>query len=189
MKTQTYISGFTLIEVVVSISIMSTILISIMGVFFSLSDVSNKTEIQRQLQTNIKSAIEAMAEDIRKYGIDDSSCDVLWADEHSFWCANSINTRKYYLWKKIDGWFSVALDSECESLSTVCYLLRDGVPLTNSYVDVRSVGFRVLWSDSMKKLSVNINISPSIKKWVRPQLIKNNRLSLQTTLSESFLKQ
>ena len=45
MKNKYTHLGFTLIEVIVSISIMSVILIAIMSVFFSMNDVSKKTDM------------------------------------------------------------------------------------------------------------------------------------------------
>jgi type II secretory pathway component PulJ len=70
----------------VSVTIMSIILVAIMTIFFSMSDVNHKTEISRQLQGNIKNAFEIMAADIRQDSIA-SSCQVLGATPGSFWCS------------------------------------------------------------------------------------------------------
>ncbi len=180
-------SGFTLVEVIISISIMSIILVAIMWVFFSMSDVSNKTEINRQLQGNIKNAIEIMWEDIRKYGID-PSCDVLWAIQGTYWCSN--NGSKYYIGKQNWIWWYAPADvSECSELKNQCYLMKNNTILTNSFLSVESTRFTILWDDSMKRLSLSLIVAPSARKWVKPNLIEKNRFSFQTTLSENFLKQ
>lgn len=189
MKNKSLHFGFTLIEVIISISIMSVILVAIMWVFFSMSDVSNKTEINRQLQWNIKNAVETMAVDVRNYGINSARrCDVLWADLWSYWCSS--NGNKYYIWKQ-NGvwWYAPATLEECSELSSECYLMKNNTILSNSFLSVESAAFEILWDDSMKRLSISLLVRPSAKKWVKPNLIKQNRFHFQTTLSEDFLKQ
>jgi prepilin-type N-terminal cleavage/methylation domain-containing protein len=57
--------AFTLIEVIVAVTIFSIILISVMSVYITATDINLKTDITRALQQNIKSAVEVIAEDIR----------------------------------------------------------------------------------------------------------------------------
>jgi prepilin-type N-terminal cleavage/methylation domain-containing protein len=63
-------SGFTLIEILVSITILSIILISVFSVYISSTQISLKTDITRALQQNVKSSVEKISEDIRKNGFD-----------------------------------------------------------------------------------------------------------------------
>jgi prepilin-type N-terminal cleavage/methylation domain-containing protein len=63
-------SGFTLIEILVSITILSIILISVFSVYISSTQISLKTDITRALQQNVKSSIEKISEDVRKNGFD-----------------------------------------------------------------------------------------------------------------------
>jgi len=179
--------GFTLIEVIISVSIMSIILVAIMGVFFSMSDVSNKTEINRQLQSNLKNAIELMAEDIRSYGID-TSCSVLWSSQGTYWCSN--NGNRYYVGRDNGIWWHAPADiAECAGLKNQCFLMKNNTILTNSFLSVESAHFEILWDDAMKRLSISLLVAPSASKWVKPNLVKQNRFHFQTTLSENFLKQ
>jgi prepilin-type N-terminal cleavage/methylation domain-containing protein len=59
-------TAFTLVEVIVAITILSIIMISVLVVFISGSDVSAKIDIQRGMQENIKNIVETIAEDVRK---------------------------------------------------------------------------------------------------------------------------
>jgi prepilin-type N-terminal cleavage/methylation domain-containing protein len=57
--------AFTLIEVIVAITIFSIILISVMSIYITSTDINLKTDITRALQQNVKSAVEVIAEDVR----------------------------------------------------------------------------------------------------------------------------
>jgi prepilin-type N-terminal cleavage/methylation domain-containing protein len=56
--------GFTLIEVIVSISILSIIMISIFAIFNLSADLNNKIDISRSMQENIKNIRQIISEDI-----------------------------------------------------------------------------------------------------------------------------
>jgi prepilin-type N-terminal cleavage/methylation domain-containing protein len=58
--------AFTLIEVIVAVTILSIILISVMSIYITSTDINLKTDITRALQQNVKSVVEVIAEDIRK---------------------------------------------------------------------------------------------------------------------------
>ncbi|MCH2189274.1 type II secretion system GspH family protein [Candidatus Gracilibacteria bacterium] len=181
------ISGFTLIEVMVSISIMSVILVAIMTVFFSMNDISHKTELNRQLQGNIKNMLEFMAEDIRVDGIAEN-CQVLGADPQEFWCSKGGN--KYYLARSDgdDTWVPTT-GSDCSDITAQCRLVMNGTPLSNSFISVQELSFEVLGSDSLARLSVHMTLRPALFQGIQPEEIQRNTLTIQTTLSEHFLFQ
>jgi len=56
------------------------IMISITTIFISSSDISNKAEINRAMQENIKNVIETIAEDIRQNGIESVTNEALSCD-------------------------------------------------------------------------------------------------------------
>ncbi|MDD2515692.1 MAG: type II secretion system protein [Candidatus Gracilibacteria bacterium] len=62
--------GFTLIELIVSITILSIIMLTIFSIYSNVVQVSKKLELYRYLQQNIRSITELLANDIREKGVD-----------------------------------------------------------------------------------------------------------------------
>jgi prepilin-type N-terminal cleavage/methylation domain-containing protein len=62
-KTNT--RAFTLVEMIVSITILSLIMISLIAVYVITSDVALRSEINRAMQENLKTATEQISEDLR----------------------------------------------------------------------------------------------------------------------------
>jgi prepilin-type N-terminal cleavage/methylation domain-containing protein len=62
-------NAFTLIETIVSITILSIIMVSVLFIFVSSTDMSYKIDINRAMQENIKNIDEQLSEDIRKNGV------------------------------------------------------------------------------------------------------------------------
>ena len=65
MKTNK-ISAFTLIEVLVSLTIFSIVITSIIWIYITSSDIMVKSDINRKMQENLKNVSSIIAEDIRK---------------------------------------------------------------------------------------------------------------------------
>ncbi|NCO31344.1 hypothetical protein GW891_00475 [bacterium] len=63
------INAFTLVEVVVSITIFSIMMISIISIYILSSDTSLKSDINRAMHENMKSVTTEISEDIMKNGI------------------------------------------------------------------------------------------------------------------------
>jgi|TARA_Y100001960_G_C14608035_1_gene794290 prepilin-type N-terminal cleavage/methylation domain-containing protein len=57
--------AFTLVEMIVSITILSLIMISLIAVYVITSDVALRSEINRAMQENLKTATEQISEDLR----------------------------------------------------------------------------------------------------------------------------
>ena len=58
--------AFTLVEVLITITIFSMIMISVIQIFIHTTQVSQKVDLNRMMQENIKNVVEIIAEDIRK---------------------------------------------------------------------------------------------------------------------------
>lgn len=185
--------AFTLVEVLVSITIFSMISISIIWIYITSSDITMKSDINRILHENLKNVSSTIAEDIRKNWIDWVSqsildtCEFSISDNYKIWdklCTKS--WLEYYLAKKDEiSWVYTRVDkTECEALKDNCSLYISGMwPLTNSYVAVKDLKFFVS-KDFIPKVTMSITIQPATKKWVKAELIKENKLIYQTTISE-----
>lgn len=188
------VKAFTLVEVLVSITIFSIMMISIISIYMISTDITLKSDINRIMQENLKNVSNKIAEDIRKEWIvwvsSDSTdeCNFsLWANNYKYGdklCTKSWN--KYYLAKinPINWEYIRVTSAECSKLDDMCVIAQWLTePLTNSYVSVKSLEF-YLSRDFIPKVTMNIILQPSVKKWVKPDLIKESRLIFQTTISE-----
>ncbi len=184
--------AFTLIEVIVSVSIFSIMSISIIWIYIISLDINMKSDINRLMQENLKNVSNKIAEDIRKdwiIGVSTStsdSCDFnVWTNKYKNWsqlCTKSGNT--YYLAKKIGTDYLRAETTDCSDIKDNCIItIWINNPLTNSYVSVKDLQFYVS-RDTVPKVTISITLQPSINKWVKPELIKNSKLIFQTTISE-----
>ena len=80
------IVAFTLIEVIITLTILGLIFWSVMSVFLLYSTLWSKVEVNRLMQSNIKTIIDHIREDINKYGINTAKYD-FWLNASSslFW--------------------------------------------------------------------------------------------------------
>ena len=197
--------AFTLMEIIVSITILSIIILSVIEIYIIVSDISLKSEINRMMQENIKNAIEKIAEDVRINGaswvseIAGSACSgiswwkyIKWTklcictkyDEITKMCSQ---TNEYYLAKPdgLWGWTRAVTsltDSDCDDIKEHCIIVKNLEPITNSFVSVKDLQFS-LSNDPVSKVTINMTMQPSVKKWVKTNLIIENEILFQTTVS------
>jgi len=190
-------NAFTLIEIMVAITIFMIVMVSVMQIFWISSQLTNKIDINRQVQENIKNLTETISEDMRENWIgwvkkesiphdyeDDSLKNwnllKIWNNEYYLSDDDEIFTRVYF-----DD-----IDAKCKELKNNCFLVKDDwTPsrLTNSWVAFEDLNFTIMWDD-IKKLVINFTMRPSTKKWIPSNLIKNSKVIFQTTISERFVK-
>lgn len=187
---------FTLIEVIVALSILSIIMISVFTIFWLSADLNNKTDISRSMQENIKNISQILSDDIKNNMIlwvnsdNISSCSV-WTEKFSTWTKLCLNNNiSYYLAKKITWtWVRVTDYNDCEIWVNSCYLVKDDwlniSQLSNSWIEFRKLYFYVS-NTKVKKVLINFEIQPSTKKWIKIDLVKSNKINFQTTLSEKI---
>ena len=187
-------NAFTLVEVMVAITIFLVVMVSVMQIFLISNQLTNKIDINRQVQENIKNLTEAISEDIRNYWI--------------WWASNSIDDYSLNIWNGLCLWKDIAncdikyyisneenlirkVDiTECSDLNKNCFLVKhDWTPsrMTNSWVAFEDLNFTILWNQK-KKLVINFTMRPSTKKWINSDMIKNSKVIFQTTISERFVK-
>jgi type II secretory pathway pseudopilin PulG len=191
---------FTLIEVIVSVTILSIVMVSVMIIFVNSTQLWLKIDINRALQENVKNVIETMSEDIRKNGVNicsgvpwiGSDCHVYQTAGQNFIKSDTLYTqnRSYYLAKKTLSWdwIKVSSSADCSTINTFCSVTMKGwYPLTNSSVAVRDLQFYIT-SEDLSKVMVRIALAPAAKKWVKTSLIESNIMYIETTLSERIIK-
>lgn len=200
MKKNIIISkAFTLVEVLVSITIFSLVITSVIWIYITSTDILVKSDINRKMQENLKNVTSHISEDIRKDWIiwisestTDSSCDFTTWDykEWNKLCTKSQNN--YYLAKKDElTWLYLRVNnSSCSELKDNCVIYRlydwgvgNNWPLTNSFVSVKDLKF-YLSDEHVPKVTMSIVMQPSAKKWVKTNLIQESIFIFETTISE-----
>ena len=196
MKKINKINAFTLIEVIVSVTILSIIMVSVIVIFINSTNVSAKSEINRLMQENIKNVIETISEDIRKNWIawvsltntDDCDNNFIWIDNYKLWTELCTNVNNYFLAKDV-MWTVVRIDDidSCKEIWDNCFIVwKNSERLTNSSVSIKDLKF-YLTDDYIPKLTLLITIQPSATKWVNSNLIKENKMFVQTTISDRII--
>lgn len=186
---------FTLIELIISMTIWAIILLSVISIFISASDISNKIDISRAMQENTKNIVEEIAEDIRQNWI--KICSVWEVNCHTIIGSdNYVNVTKLYVWsnryflaRKADtGDFVEVSDmTVCQSVTSECVFVKNADPLSNSFVTFTDIQFTIT-NASTPKVTINFTMKPSWKKWIKPKLIEESELTFQTTITERIIK-
>ncbi len=192
---------FTLIEIIVSITIFSIVMISVISIFIHSSDLSWKIEINRKMQWNIKSVIETIAEDIRQSKVNwvslslTETCNDIIPSSSKFkvWTKLCTWLNKYYLAQEVSGSFIRISNPEleCKPIGKHCVIVKNDwletYSLTNSFVSINKLAFYYS-KDYLPKITINMELRPAVSKWVKSNMIKNNIIKFQTTLSERLIK-
>lgn len=194
--------AFTLVEIMVALTIFWAIMISVMWVYIVSSETTYSSDINRAMQENVKNIVMEISEDVMKTWI-------RWVWELIDVCTKNNSSQNNFLNKNIFcSWdfayllakkssdsdsFSSVPDNSCDEKTSECFLVKvkiwdtDISPITNSLVTVRSANFLVT-NDWTKKVTISLKIQPSSKSGVRTSTLENNILNFQTTLSERHAK-
>lgn len=179
---------FTLIEILVSMTILSVMMVSVIMIYVHVLDVAAKYYITIEMRNNIKSVVEDIAEEVRKN-------DIVWvkSDYSSYY--NFSN----WSWSRLKVWtieYKIKKSEpilDCSNIKNICTILKfkDWVeiwPLSNSKVSFTNLSFEVSGSGAIPKVTLKFIAKPAIKSGVKINLIKNTKLIFQTTISERALK-
>lgn len=188
-------NAFTLIEVIVSITILSIVLVSVFAVFFLASDLSNKADVNRLMQENIKNIVETISEDVRKNSINicetGLNCHNFLSDSlYISWNDLYVWENHYYLAKKdpISDNYTRMFDlSSCSTIKDNCSMIRESAwsqdLISNSWVQFSDLKFYIS-RDFESKVTINFTILPATWKGIKTNLIESNKIIFETTVSE-----
>lgn len=187
-----YKSWFTLVEVIVAVTIFSMIMISVLMIFANTNDLSMKIDVDRILQENTKNIIETISDDLKNQDIKtcwDGITDwCIWQDKlttsNELWVWNN----HYYLAKESSIlWTYIKISSLDDCKTNQCFIMKNWEILSNSYVTIKKLEFNI-FSDHNSKVQINMIIYPMSWKWIKSYLITQNKLNVQTTLNDNYLK-
>lgn len=218
MKNKNTLKAFTLVEMLISMTIFAVIMVSVMMIYVTATDVSKKYDINREMRNNIKSVVEDIAEEVRKNDIywvsseyslswNGFKFELAWSEWTRLKLKNWIEYRlvKFdkWFWKKYkdsfyfnktDEWLDNNNNKECSSVEDMCRIVKFDEnwkkiwPLSNSQVSFTNLSFAVTGSWAIPKVTINFTARASVREWVRAELAKKTTLIFQTTISERALK-
>ncbi len=205
--------AFTLIEIIVAVTIFGIIMISVMSIFFIAAETSKSIEIARVLQQNTKSLVEDISQSIRSEWIYDLSPDILtdcsetsfslWTEDYKTGtklCIGDGDTA-YFIAQQVAGsWQRVANVEDCRFTSeTAASLWRNPCrmvkkqqwtifPITNNRVHIANASF-FLANRDIPRITIMLDMHSSVWEGVRSDNIEKSRLIFQTSLSERLIFQ
>ena len=184
-------SAFTLVEVLVTMTIFSIIMVAVMTIFVRTTDISTKSDLQRSLQENVKVVVEKISEDVRVNGIEgvaDStgvSCGY-GVNMYTQWDKFCTRISQYYVVKDSGVWFTrVDPRTECQGLEDVCKIAWNSPNqhITNSSVSVINLQFFTS-NFEVPKVTMLLTLRPTLKNWARSSLIGESEVTVQTTFTD-----
>ncbi len=188
---------FTLIEVIVWITIFSIIIVSIVTTLVLNTDINNKIDISRVMKENIWNIVDQINTKTintkNKLWVVDDSGNCKYDENQLF---NSYNDSlcisnddfKIYLDKKVDDdWIKTSQNDDCEKDLTCSIVLKDKTwkisPITNEWITFTSLKFKIS-DNSPQRVSIYFEGLPARKKWLRESLRQSNKVNFQTTLAQ-----
>lgn len=202
-------AAFTLIELVVAITILSVIMLSVFMVYSNLIQINKRLEAMRIIQENIRNITEQMASDIREKWIDFSFYNGSpWHESNNY--TGSGNTvlaikwgNKYYAMTKNNLGTIVQCDTtDIKNPLIHCYIgkednLNQRKAISDDRVRIENLHFFLSGNtgESLTNLSqewkatITLSLGIENKVWMSSEIVKSTHMLIETTISEKVYKQ
>ena len=172
--------GFTLVEMLVSITLFSFVITIALGSLFTILKANEKTKVMKTVINNLNIALESMSREIRvgyEYSCPGGECQ-----KFSFKTKNGCEA--YYEFKNKTIYRKVPKKAKSDSEGTCSIGDQQEVRIISNRIDIEEMKFRTagLASGDQKQPRVLINIKGVIKK--SGQLTKDEEFDIQTTISQ-----
>ncbi|MDD5197844.1 MAG: type II secretion system protein [Candidatus Gracilibacteria bacterium] len=200
-------NAFTLIELVVSITILSVIMLSVFMIYSNLIQINKRLEALRIVQENIRNITEQIASDVREKGIDVKYYDNSTPEKINNYTGsgNSVlaiqGGNRYYPMKDSLSGPVLCTDADQKDPNIHCYIgkedsLNRRKSISDDRVRIESVRFFLSGDtgESLTNLSqegkVTIVLSLGIenKVGISSEIAKNTHMLMETTISEKAYK-
>ncbi|MDD5376853.1 MAG: type II secretion system protein [Candidatus Gracilibacteria bacterium] len=200
-------TAFTLIELVVSITILSVIMLSVFMIYSNLIQINKRLEAMRIVQENVRNITEQIASDIREKGIDFSYYDGS-VKERSNGYTGSGNTilairsgDKYYPMKDSLNGPILCNEEDQKDPKVHCYVGKEDSTgyrkaISDNRVRIDNIRFFLSGNtgDSITNLSqegkatIVLSLGIEQKTGVSSDVAKNAHALIETTISEKVYK-
>lgn len=145
MKHQPHNQGFTLIEVLVSVSIFAIVMFVATGAVFSIVEANKKTHSLKSVMTNLNFALESMARDMRvgtRYSCNDGTDCQSGAEKFSYKANRSVDGNGSYDPEDSNDRIEYALSAEGRLTKRISG--GSPYPVTAEEIKIESLRFYVI---------------------------------------------
>lgn len=214
MKFLKNTSGFTLLELMISMTIFAVMSIAILSIYIQTTNLSQKIRATRHLSETAREITERISDDVKQVWISTGSIDPIYG----FWSTYSYaggseyiimkNGTTYMYGRKTERGIDPCIDNNKTDPKIHCWLYRitslswsldytGAWNLIDSFipeeekkrVKVEDMKFYISGSDTNeKKVTLVFTLSLMPRIGVPPWLISDTRLHIETTISEAFYK-
>lgn len=206
MKHLTKTSAFTLIELVVSVTILSIIMLSVFVVYSDLIQVNKRLEALRMVGEDMRTVTEKIASDVREKWIDFTYYDWSSVERTSAYSGSGNLVLaiqwgvRYYPMKDSLAGPTLCHESDLTNLATHCYIGREqwGERIALTTANVRIEDIRFFFSGTSKDTATNLSNEGKVtivtsmgiekKSGVSDAIVQNTHMRIQTTVSEKIYK-
>ncbi len=188
---------FTLIELIIAVTIVSIIMLSILFIYTNIVEANKKLQLQRVLQENTKNTIESIASEIRNNWINYDFYNTTTETLDYSWNWNKILSIKW-VWEYCMMKTSTFCDSSCYTDPRWCFLwrLNTDIRLNDDNVEISNLRFFISWKNSSEitnldkqwKATIIFDIRVAPQKWLKQVLIDSTKMHIETTISEMYYK-
>lgn len=203
-------SAFTLVELLVAITIMGMMITTTLMVYLNVWNTSLRMEMSRELSETARQITERIAQDVREEGINIKNISVAdletsykWKGSQTMRIGNDTTTGKHkwqYIYGKDNGtWIDPCTESDKKNINVHCGLyIFDGTkshnlvdaftPLDeNKRVKITDLAFYVSGSETTnKKVTLKMTLELTRKSGVPASLVRASKLEIQSTFSDSI---
>ncbi|MDD2565294.1 MAG: type II secretion system protein [Candidatus Gracilibacteria bacterium] len=197
-------TGFTLIEMIVALTILSIIMLSIFVVYSNFINLNKKLELSRILQENSRNIIESIAYEIREKGIDYSAYSLPGFETIDY---NGIGNKQLYIkntgaspiiYCMMKKGVTGVCESSCVTSPELCYLGKkdSNIELNDERVNIKNLNFFISGKpnssitniDKEGKVTIIFDLGIANGKGLNSNLLKASEIHIQTTISAKLYK-
>lgn len=211
-------SGFTLVELIIGMTIFAVMSTMTILIYFNISESSRRLQISREISETTRQITEKINQEVQENKIfikeinKDGNDSLLKKfnnfDEKNLLAIGRDNNEKIFvLWKRLDDKNLAPCDSDDKNnpeKNCWLYLVKQNSDWSLNYfnlvdsfrenenekrVKINDLKFEISgWENDVKKVALKMKVSLTKKSWIQNSLINGSKMEIQTTISERFYK-
>jgi len=142
MKKSLYNSGYTIVEMMVTVSIFALAFIAMAAIFLGFNTAQSNASVSQRLLNEGNHMFEAIAREIRMNSID-YDCGVIYGSDNSKVCLKSLDTGESIHFRVEGAWPGTVVQVCSEIEDPACTDVGDWNTLNVGFIHINKFTFRV----------------------------------------------